>query len=89
MINNLEEFMKARGFGETTFQDIERNTYKHTKCGAWITQPLQLDGITVGSIVEGGADCTPKTIAYPFELNEFWNALENIEKQADEIWNKL
>jgi len=86
MITNLTEFMEARELGETTFQDIERNTYKYTNCGAWIVQPLQLDGITVGSIVEGAEDCTPVTIAYPFVIGDFWSALQKVEDEAEEIW---
>ena len=38
MINNLKEFMEARGFGEESLKDIERTTYKYTDCGAWIVE---------------------------------------------------
>ena len=34
-VNNLYEFMKERGFGEKSVEDIQRNTYKFTSCGAW------------------------------------------------------
>jgi hypothetical protein len=37
-INNLKEFIEARGFGEESFKDIEKNTYKYTNCGAWIVE---------------------------------------------------
>ena len=37
-ISNLKEFMEARGFGEESLKDIERNTYKYTDCGAWIVE---------------------------------------------------
>jgi hypothetical protein len=46
-------------------------------------------GLTVGSIVEGGEDCTPVTIPYPFKMDEYWEALQGIEDQASEIWNGL
>lgn len=35
-VNNLEEFIKARRCSEKSFDDIRRNTYKYTNCGAWI-----------------------------------------------------
>jgi hypothetical protein len=134
MINNLKEFMEARGFGEESFEDIERATYKYTDCGAWITHDKKkvvganyidqfgvehecefvrtgitikatveptlesklshckaegygYNGYSVGSIVEGvDYDCDTVTITYPFELDEFWKALESVEDQANEIW---
>jgi len=106
-INNLKEFIEARGFGEESFKDIERNTYRRTNCGAWIREDVEVEGedyvdflgyeheaevtwrgITVGSIVEGvDYDCTPETVTYPFKMDEFWQALKNVERQASEIWN--
>jgi hypothetical protein len=108
MIRNLKDFMEARGFGEESFKDIERNTYKYTDCGAWIQEKTEdrVDyesphieefndaptykhhtGLTVGSIVEGvDYDCTPVTLTYPFEMDEFWKALKAVEDQATEIW---
>ena len=106
MINNLDEFLKARGFGEESFKDVERNTYKFTDCGAWIQEDVEVEGedyvdflgceheaevlwkgITVGSIVEGSdCDCIPVTVAYPFEIDDFWSALKMVEDEADEIW---
>ena len=108
MINNLKEFIEARGFGEETFKCVERNTYKYTDCGAWIREDVEVEGedyvdflgyeheaevswrgITVGSIVEGvDYDCDPVTVTYPFELDEFWKALQSIEDQANEIWKR-
>ena len=40
-INTLKEFLNARGFGEKTFADVERNTYKYTNCGAWIQEETE------------------------------------------------
>jgi len=105
-ISNLKEFIEARGLGEESFKDVERNTYKYTNCGAWIREDVEVEGedyvdflgyeheaetlwkgITVGSIVEGvDYDCTPETVTYPFKLDEFWQALKNVEWQAEEIW---
>ena len=36
-VNNIYEFMKGRGFGEESVEDIQRNTYKFTDCGAWFS----------------------------------------------------
>lgn len=37
-ITNLREFMEARQCSEKSFDDIKRNTYKYTNCGAWIEE---------------------------------------------------
>ena len=39
-VNNLEGFLKARQYSETTFDAVKRNTYKYTDCGAWITEEI-------------------------------------------------
>lgn len=85
-VNNLAEFLEQRGFGEETFANVERSTFKYTQCGAW-TREVE-NGIEVGSIVEGvdhGTDT--HTVSYPFELQEFWDALQLVEDEAKQIWN--
>ncbi len=85
-VNNLKDFLKARMCSEKTFAQVERNTFKYTDCGAWITQ--NDEGITVGSIVEGvdwGTDT--HTLRYPFEIQDFWDALQAVEDEANEIWH--
>lgn len=103
--------MEARGFGEESLKDIEKNTYKYTDCGAWIQEKTEtrvdyesphIDefndaptyehpvGITVGSIVEGSDSMTRSfRVTYPFELDEFWDALKAVEGEADLIWNEI
>ena len=85
-VNNLKEFIEARNCGEKDFSEVKRSTYKYTTCGAWIAQEEQ--GIKVGSIVEG---CDEETesheVNYPFEIADFWKALESVEKEAEEIWD--
>ena len=85
MINNFEEFIKARRFGEKSEDDVQRNTYKYTSCGAFFAKEDW--GVVVGSIVEG-VDYGTETHAlrYAFEIKEFWDALEQVEKEADQIW---
>ena len=177
VVNNVEEFIKARSLGEKTFSQVERATYKYTICGAWITEEivegdsrrkselekqynnaiddlnkiydsrnlderkrveeldadfwngdelgfmqwanevrpnsfgrLQIDllvlgslskgeiegiwpteavGITVGSIVEGvDQSVAPRSLSYPFRIQEFWDALQEVEDEASQIWNE-
>ena len=86
-VNNLKEFLEARGCGEKDFSDVEKATYKYTTCGAWITQST--DGIKIGSIVEG---CDQGTLIYildyPFEIDLFWDSLDKVDKEAEKIWNE-
>ena len=86
-VNNLKEFLEARGCGEKDFSDVEKATYKYTTCGAWITQSS--DGIKIGSIVEG---CDQGTLIYildyPFEIDLFWDSLDKVDKEAEKIWDE-
>ena len=85
-VNNLKEFLEARGCGEKDFSDVEKATYKYTTCGAWIAQSS--DGITIGSIVEGCDEGTSVyTLDYPFEIDLFWDSLDKVDKEAEKIWN--
>ena len=43
VVTNMYEFMRKRGFGETTIEDVERTTYKYTNCGAWFSFEGQLN----------------------------------------------
>ena len=85
-VNNLKEFLEARGCGEKDFSDVEKATYKYTTCGAWIAQSS--DGIKFGSIVEGCDQATSVyTLDYPFEIDLFWDSLDKVDKEAEKIWN--
>jgi len=107
-VNNLYEFMEERGFGEKTIENIKRNTYKYTDCGAWfayttveerIDHNIDLDlhpylnpnaEVTIGSIIEGSdAECIPITLLFPFALKEFWDALQEVEDEAKQIWHEV
>lgn len=72
---------------ETCQSTIKKAIYKGTRCGAWIE--FMDDGIRLGSIVEG-SDAETKThkLAYPFDYNEIWEALEVIEDEADYLWHE-
>ena len=85
-VNNLKEFLEARGCGEKDFSDVEKATYKYTTCGAWITHTDI--SIRFGSIIEGCDQVTDVTVLfYPFEIEKFWEELDKIDKQAEKIWN--
>jgi len=85
-VNNLKEFLKARGCGEVSVAQVKRSTYKYTSCGAFLE--VDKEGVSVGSIVEGCDEGT-KThqLKYPFSIWEFWSALDAVEEEASEIWD--
>ncbi len=69
------------------FAQLERSVYKYTDCGAWITHDDY--GVCVGSIVEGvDEEVQPVELAYPFELDQYGDALQTVEHRAAEIWNE-
>ena len=86
-INNFQEFIEARDFGELTPEDVHRNTYKYSVCGAYID--FEDDKILLGSIVEGvDQEVGPLSLRYPFELDEYWEMLQKVEDEAERIWNE-
>tara|TARA_R100000005_G_C4905597_1_gene145670 strand:- start:404 stop:682 length:279 start_codon:yes stop_codon:yes gene_type:complete len=85
-IKNLKDFLKERLLGEEDFSQVQKNTFKFTECGAYIEEDE--DGIAIGSIIEGSDLETSKTfLRYPFEIQEFWDALEATEKEAQQLWD--
>ena len=85
LVVDSDTFVEARGFGEETESDVAKTIYKYTECGAWIQ--FRESGITIGSIVEGSnVDVVPHCLSYPFKLEDFDSALEQIESDADELW---
>ena len=85
-VNNLKEFLEARGCGEVSVAQVKRSTYKYTSCGAWLE--TDKEGVSVGSIVEGVDQGTETyQLNYPFEIKDFWNSLDAVEQEAKEIWN--
>ena len=85
-VNNLKEFLEARGCGEVSAAQAKRSTYKYTSCGAWLE--VDKEGVSVGSIVEGCDEGTEThQLKYPFSIWEFWSALDAVEEEASKIWN--
>ena len=69
--------------------NIEKTIYKSTTSGAWVD--LDHPGwIRMGSIVEGVDECTDvhELEFGKFTMDDFWSAVEEIETQALEIWNR-
>ncbi len=65
---------------------VEKYVYKYTECGAWVAFK-DLPNVTLGSIVEGSdADCTPITLSWPFVEQDWWNALDEIEDEANFLY---
>tara|TARA_Y100001973_G_C5170162_1_gene318557 strand:- start:290 stop:637 length:348 start_codon:yes stop_codon:yes gene_type:complete len=92
-VNSVPDFYEARGFGEETMEQVTRNTYKFTDCGAWCAtahdDQSEVIGVKVGSIVEGSdAETDVHTIKFPFKMKEFWAALDEVESEAEMLWNE-
>jgi hypothetical protein len=68
---------------------LKRAIYKGTNCGAWICETEEKNGLMVGSIVEGvDSETETFTLTFPFLYPELWEALEEVEAQADQIWKE-
>ncbi len=68
-------------------ESMKRIVYKYTNCGAWIV--FDEKGITVGSIVEGVDQGTDShELEYPFTIDEYNAALQEVEDEASSIWNE-
>jgi hypothetical protein len=93
IIDSIPDFYEARGFGEETMEQVTRNTYKYTDCGAWCEtahdDQCEVIGVKVGSIVEGSdAETEVHTLKFPFKLEDFWASLKDVEEEASILWNE-
>ena len=63
-----------------------KSLYKGTACGAWLAL-LDHQTIQVGSIVEGSEyEVDPNDLVWPFTREQFWDTVQDIEDQCQEIW---
>lgn len=83
VINNIHDL--AKHFGSTD-KSLERDIYKYTDCGAWITHST--DSVTVGSIVEGSNAEFAKAFSFPFSSDLFDEWLDELETLTDEAWHE-
>ncbi|MCA9367463.1 hypothetical protein KC887_04360 [Candidatus Kaiserbacteria bacterium] len=71
---------------EVCLRKVGRAIYKNTSCGAFVELASDVEGVVVGSIIEGyDAQATNHTLAFPFGSDEFWQAVESVESEVDEI----
>ena len=66
----------------------KKSIYKGTACGAWIAL-VDNETVQIGSIVEGIEQCAESVnLTWPFTSDDFWAAVQDIEDQCSELWNK-
>ena len=83
-IHDLGQLCEAVGVEH--FHELEQAVCKGTECGAFIVS--EAGQVVVGSIVEGvDRETENHILVYPFTLSDFWSALEEVELEAEEIWN--
>jgi hypothetical protein len=78
----------AHDLGDTNTINWSKIIYKSTDCGASLTFPFY-GVVCIGSIVEGAEyDCEGVQLKWPFTRETFWDAVKDVEDQADIIWSK-
>ena len=83
-IKNINDLCEYRGATDT--HELERDMYKYTDCGAWITWDDRK--VSVGSIVEGSEAEFSESFFFPFDSNDFDNWVEELERLTDEAWHE-
>lgn len=83
VINNIKDL--ADHFGSSVNR-LERDLYKYTDCGAWITYSTY--SVTIGSIVEGSDAEFAKAFEFPFSSDLFDEWLDELEMLTDEAWRE-
>ena len=71
---------------DTTVEDIERDVYDSTECGAWIHWTDK--EVMVGSIVEGSNAEFSDTLIFPFDSSMYDDLVAEIEELCDEAWHE-
>jgi hypothetical protein len=84
-IHNTQEFCDQLGVDD--FEQLKKAIYKGTNCGPWIREVE--GGLQVGSIVDGSdAETETFTFHFPFEYQDLWKALDELELQAELLWHE-
>ena len=83
IISNISDLAAAWG---TTPEHIERDIYKYTDCGAWISWTDST--VTIGSIVEGSDAEFDFTFHFPVELESIEEWIDELEVLCDEAWHE-
>ena len=86
-VNNYTEMVDSF-IGDGDFERFQRAIYKNTSCGA-SCQKIP-NGVRIGSIVEGvdGDGTEYFDFIFPFNMNDFWEKMDEVERQAEEIFNE-
>ena len=84
IINNINDILAYRGAKDVN--QLERDMYKYTACGAWIF--CDDEGVTVGSIVEGSDAEFSNSFFYPFSSDDFDSWIDELEMLVDEAWHE-
>ena len=86
MINNLEELSIEMGVGPTE-RSISKALFKATECG--ITFNHGPSGISLRGYAEGAeAECGAIELTYPFDVEDFWEAVEDADKEGCAMWDE-
>lgn len=83
IINNINELAEAIGVSEPG--RIARAIYKGTECGCVFQYAS--DGVLVSGYAEGSdAELPTYTVQFPFEITEFWDAVNDADADGCEEW---
>ena len=78
-VNNLKEFLLARGLGEKSFSQVQKNTKEfisYTDVAIRFFSYKRCDHRT-----------SVRVLFYPFLIDTFWDELKNIQDQASDPKN--
>lgn len=82
-INNIMDFAEYKG---TKVENLRRDFYKYTDCGAWIEYGVR--GITIGTITEGSDAEFSITLKFPFTSDEYEKRENLLEELAYDAWRE-
>lgn len=90
LIRNITDLARYFGVDESgteheVMQRMDRALYKSTACGAFIH--LKMDGVLIGSIVEGSDTEFSNFLRFPFSEMAFDDTLEWLEAACNEEWH--
>ena len=99
-INSPNDIASHLGMPGAEMHQIEKAIFKRTSCGAWVAfetasqehlgdWEVEFTYLLVGSIVEGSdVECTTHRLKLPTTSEEFEDAMNSVEEEAEEIWRE-
>jgi hypothetical protein len=86
IVNDYTELCMAI-IEQDDFKLLEKHIYRGTNCGASI-QKID-NGVKIGSIIEGyDAETIYYSFFFPFDTEDFWKDMNEVEKEAATLWNE-